>query len=181
MAPKDNKDFVCVGQFAGPHGLKGALVLKSFTEQPENIKTFRGLFLEGDFSALKVKFSNPSKGGFLVTLPGVSTPEEAVRFKGKKVFVPRADFKPEAPGEFYLADLEGLKVTSADGETLGRAERVYEFGAGPVLEIALKKPLKDFGKSLMVPLRGNAISKIDLEAGAVTVDLTGWLEEGGKK
>lgn len=176
MSPKGQNDYVCVGQFAGPHGLKGGIRLKSYTEEPENIKGFKTFYLEGDFSPISPRFSGPAKGGFIVTLEGVSTPEDAAAFKGKKVFIQKGHLKPAGKDEFYLADLEGLIVKAETGETLGRAAKVYDFGAGPILEIDLDKPLKGFGKTLMIPLRGNAVSDIKLADGYLTIDLETWLE-----
>lgn len=176
MSPKGQNDYVCVGQFAGPHGLKGGIRLKSFTEEPGNIKGFKSFFLEGDFSPIAPRFSGSTKGGFIVTLEGVSTPEDAAPFKGKKIFIAKEDLKPADRGEFYLADLEGLIVKAETGKTLGKAAKVYDFGAGPILEIDLDKPLKGYGKMLMIPLRGNAISDIKLADGFLTIDLDTWLE-----
>jgi 16S rRNA processing protein RimM len=176
MSPKGQNDYVCVGQFAGPHGLKGAIRLKSFTEEPGNIKGFKSFFLEGDYTPLAPKFSGPAKGGFIVTLKGVSNPEAALPFKGKKVFVQREDLKPAEEGEFYLADLEGLNVKTKAGEGLGKTAKVYDFGAGPILEIDLNEPLKGYGKTLMIPLKGNAVTDIKLADGYLTIDLETWLE-----
>ena len=84
--------------------------------------------------------------------------------------------KPSGKDEFYLADLEGLDVKNDAGETLGKAVKVYDFGAGPILEIDLAEPLKGFGKTLMIPLKGNAVSDIKLADGYLTIDLETWLE-----
>ena len=87
MSPFGQNDYVCVGQFAGPHGLKGGIKLKSFTEEPGNIKGFKSFYLEGDYSPIAPRFSGTTKGGFVVTLEGVSNPEETSKFKGKKIFI----------------------------------------------------------------------------------------------
>jgi len=176
MADPKAKDFVCVGQFSAPHGLKGAIRLKSFTEAPESIKRFRAFFAGDQFSPVKIRFSNPAKDGFLVTIQGITTPEDAGRFKGQQVFVARADFQPLEGDEFYLTDLEGLEVLDLKGAKVGVAEKVFEFGAGPVLEISLLKPVKDYGATLLLPLKGNAITKIDVKGGVLTVDLETWLK-----
>lgn len=176
MSPKGQNDYVCVGQFAGPHGLKGGIRLKSYTEEPGNIKGFKSFFLEGDFSPIAPRFSGTTKGGFIVTLEGVSTPEDAAPFKGKKIFIARQALKPAKDDEFYLADLEGLDVKNGAGQVIGKAAKVYDFGAGPILEIDLDKPLKGYGKTLMIPLKGNAVSEISLKGGFLSIDLETWLE-----
>ncbi len=176
MSPKGQNDYVCVGQFSGPHGLKGGIKLKTFTDEPENIKGFKTFYLEGDFSPVSPRFSGTTKGGFIVTIEGVSTPEDAGPLKGKKIFIAKSDLKPASDGEFYLADLEGLLVKNAQGKVLGTAAKVYDFGAGPILEINLEEPLKDYGKTLMVPLKGNAVTDIQLKQGFLAIDLETWLE-----
>ncbi len=175
MSSQGQNDYVCVGQFAGPHGLKGGIKLKSFTEEPGNIKGYKAFFLEGDFSPISPRFSGTTKGGFIVTLEGVSTPEDTVPFKGKKIFIAKQALKPAGKDEFYLADLEGLDVKNGADELLGTAAKVYDFGAGPILEIDLNEPLKDYGKTLMLPLKGNYVSDIKLAEGFLTIDLGSWL------
>ena len=50
-------------------------------------------------------------------------------------------------------------------------------GAGGIVEIALDKPRKGVGKSLMLPFRESVVGDINLEQGTMVVDPTGWLEE----
>lgn len=176
MSPQGQKDYICVGQFAGPHGLKGGIKLKSFTEETGNIKGFKTFYLEGDFAPIAPRFSGSTKGGFIITLDGVSSPEAAAAFKGKKIFITKQALKPAGKDEFYLADLEGLDIKTGAGDKLGKAAKVYDFGAGPILEIALDEPLKGYGKTLMIPLKGNAVSDIKLADGYLVIDLETWLE-----
>ncbi len=167
-----------MGQFAGPHGLKGALRLKSFTENPANVKAYKSFFLEGGYDAISPRFSNPAKGGFIVTLEGVSTPEAASALKGKKLYIQKATLKPAKEGEFYLADLEGLDVKTTTGKAIGKVTKVYDFGAGPIIDIDLLEPLKGYGYSIMIPLRGNAVSAINLTRGFLEIDHETWLVAG---
>ncbi|HMP61993.1 MAG TPA: ribosome maturation factor RimM, partial [Phenylobacterium sp.] len=47
----------------------------------------------------------------------------------------RDSLPPPDEDEFYLADLIGLSVATAEGEVLGKVKSVQDFGAGDLLEI----------------------------------------------
>lgn len=177
MARGRESGFVCVGQFGAPHGIRGDVRLKSFTEKPETLKTFSRFYLEGDFNSLELAFKHAAGQGFVVSVRNLTTPELAGTLKGKRVFVKRGDLPPAKDGELYLADLEGMAVLTPKGNALGRVEKIYDFGAGPVLEIALEEALKGYGETMMIPFQGPAIEKVDLVKGQILFDLEAWLAD----
>ena len=42
-------DFILVGNFGRPIGLKGSIKLNSFTRPPENIKSYNSFFMKESF------------------------------------------------------------------------------------------------------------------------------------
>ena len=50
-------DFILVGNFGRPIGLKGSIKLNSFTRPPENIKSYNSFFMKenSQFAELEVK------------------------------------------------------------------------------------------------------------------------------
>ena len=75
-----------------------------------------------------------------------------------------ADF--DEPGEFYCADLIGLRAVAANGETLGHVCDVRNFGAGDILEI---KPLSD-AETYFLPFTKLIVPCIDFTAGYLVIN-----------
>ena len=175
------KGLVCVGQFSDSYGVKGDIRLKTLTEKPETLKKFKTLFLGGEIKEICLTFLKSEKSGFVVSVSGIETPEAAKVLKGEKVYVSRDELTPlNAPDEYYHADLVGLDVKTKSGVRLGQVSGVHDFGAGEIIEIALKTPKKGLGNNLLVPFRGDVVSAINIEKGTMVIDPTGWLEEDGK-
>jgi 16S rRNA processing protein RimM len=57
---------------------------------------------------------------------GLSTPEEAERLIGAKLWIHRAMRPQLPPGEFYLDEVLGLRVVTESGEEWGEIEEVLE-------------------------------------------------------
>lgn len=163
----DQKDQrVCVAAFSSAHGVSGALRLKSFTENPDDVATFRSLTSEDgattyDFSVV----SHTGKGELIVKVGGVQTREAAELLKGVRLYVLRSELPEAGEEEFYHADLIGLTVKTVSGKTLGTVRAVYDFGAGDMLEI-----LPNEGALVMVPFTKAVVPIVDIKKGRIVVD-----------
>ena len=78
--------------------------------------------------------------------------------------MPRADLPKTAPGEYYWADLEGLRVCDTAGSTLGHVDHLLETGVHDVLVL-------DGGPNQLIPfVPGRVVQDVDLKQGVITVD-----------
>jgi len=176
MPSAKEKGLICVGRLSDPQGVRGGIRLQSFTERPETIKEFRAFFTrEGE--TLYPSFGQQLKDGYVIMLEGVANPEEAKKWKGRELFVKRAELKAPGVGEYYHADLIDLSVKTTDGKRLGKVTGINNFGAGDVIEIALKVARKGVGKTLVVPFRAEVVKDVNLGAGTMLIDTEGWLED----
>ncbi len=133
----------------GAHGVTGEVRLKLFGEGVESLRRFRafnasGLTLE--------KLKDDGKGGAIARFAEVTDRNRAEALRGTALTVPRSALPPLGEGEFYHADLIGLRCISTTGEDLGECVAVDNFGAGDVLEIE-----RPDGKRFMVPMRAEAV------------------------
>jgi len=155
---------VLLGAIAAPHGVKGLVKIKPFTERPEDLTAYGPLTDESGQRRLAVTLKGRAGALLMAAVEGVTTREAAERLKGTRLYVPRSALPPPAPGEYYLSDLEGLAAVDPDGRPLGRVERVLDYGAGTVLEI--RRP---DGGELLLPFADAYVPAVDLEAGTLTV------------
>ncbi|HYH42826.1 MAG TPA: ribosome maturation factor RimM, partial [Burkholderiales bacterium] len=96
-------------------------------------------------------------------LQGCDDRDVAVRYRGRQVAVPRAEFPQAGENEFYWADLVGLKVVNAEGEDLGTVSRVFETGANDVLVV-------EGERERLIPFTEEVVSKVDLAGKLIRVN-----------
>jgi len=172
---KSEGDRVCIGVIAGPHGVRGLVRIKSFTENPKAVADYGAATDETGKVSYKLRIvGGASKGQVRVKLEGVDDRDAAEALKGTKLFVPRDVLPEPEEDEFYHADLIGLEARLPDGESLGRVRAVFDFGAGDMLEV--EHPNKGV---LMVPFTKAAVPRVELDGGWLQVEpLPGLLEPG---
>ena len=179
--PKADPSRVCLGAVAGAHGVRGAVTIKPFTEDPLGVAAYGPVATEDGSRIFEVRITGRAKAGVTAKLDGIETREQAQALKGTLLFVPR-DRLPEAEeDEFYIADLIGLRAVDPAGAELGEVVNVADFGAGDLMEIALTgRDAEKKMPTVFLPFTAEAVPKIDLAAGVVTViPPEGLLETGG--
>lgn len=159
---------ILVGVILGAHGIKGDVRLKSFTTPPEAIIDYGTLETDKPGQTMTIQsLKAKTPDSFLVRLKEVNDRTAAENLKGVQLYVQR-DQLPEAdPNEYYLADLEGLKVVDLSGQEIGTIRAVHNFGAGDIVEIALLDQ-----KTVMIPFTQRAFPEVNLSKGFLVVDGT---------
>ncbi|MCH8861442.1 MAG: 16S rRNA processing protein RimM [Proteobacteria bacterium] len=169
-------EWVLVGVFTGARGIKGEAIVKSFTENPAGIADLGQLYAGAGRDPLRLSALRQMKGKLAVRVAGVDTRDQAEALKGTEIFLRRADLPVPGNDEFYVTDLEGLEALDGAGNRLGRVSAVHDFGAGPLIEIALDAPRKGVGSAPVLPFTASIVPDIDIAAGRVTILLDEWLE-----
>jgi len=155
---------VCIGIIIGAKGLNGALRIKSFTGQPEDVGSYGPVTLEGEDRTRHLRVVDKAKGSLVLHIGGVEDRAGADALKGKKLFVDRAALPSVDNGEFYHTDLIGLPVRIKDGEELGSVYAIYDFGGGDIIDVKC-----DDGTSVLVPFTEDAVPEIDIDKGQILV------------
>ena len=167
-------DWICIGAFAGAHGVRGDVKLKSFTEQPDAIFSYSDIYNGAGGSKVSLKKVRANKDGFVARVDGITSPEEALKLKGKRLYVPRDTFAAEDEDEFYLADLIALTAVDETGTDIGFVKSVENFGAEDLLELILNEPVKGLGRSVFIPFRKALVPVVDIKAGRVEIAFGEW-------
>lgn len=157
---------VCLGVIVGPHGLRGQVRIKSFTDSPEDVCAYGPVSDRSGERHFALSAVGRAKGVVLARIEGVADRNQAEALKGTELFVARAVLPVLEDDEaFYHADLIGLAAEDREGRPLGTVRAVHDFGAGVVIELE-----GSGGESMMVPFTKAAVPLVDSEAGRLVVD-----------
>jgi len=155
---------VLVGIVTGPHGVSGAVRVKSFTARPEDIGGY-GPLVDETGRHYTLRRIGAGKGVEIARLSGVEDRNRAESLRGLRLYLPRTALPPAAADEFYHVDLIGLAAVTGDGTAIGRVRAVHDFGAGDTLEIERAE-----APPAMVPFTRAIVPVVDFAAGRLVVD-----------
>lgn len=149
---------VTLAAVIGAHGVTGEVRLKLFGEGVEALRRYRAF---NDSTLTLKKLRDDGKGGAIARFEEVADRTAAEKLRGTALTVPRSAMPELEEGEYYYADLIGLRAVSTEGEALGTVIAVENFGAGDVLEI--ERPVGEDGKRrrFMVPMIPAAVPEWD--------------------
>src|SRR5579859_7936938 len=111
---------ICVARIGAAHGVRGAVKLWTFTEDPLAVKRYGPLSTKDGARRFEVASARAAKGHLVATLKGVTTREEAERLNGVELYVARDKLPATDEDEYYHADLIGLAAVTTAEVPLGR-------------------------------------------------------------
>ncbi|WP_136249303.1 ribosome maturation factor RimM [Halomonas borealis] len=172
--PSQANEHVVLGKLTSPYGVKGWLRVYSYTSPMEGILEYDEWVLrhQGRLERCRLVQGRPQGKGLVVRLEGVDGRDRAEALAGAEVLLPTAEL-PELDGddEFYWYQLEGLRVVTREGVTLGRVDYLFETGANDVMVVkGHDDDAIDDRERLLPFLPDDVVQVVDLEAGVMTVD-----------
>lgn len=156
---------VLLGRIVGAHGLKGEVVVQSFTAVPEDIAAYGPLRTSEDGGSVELVAVRTTEKGLIARVEGCRDRTAAEALKGTELWIERARLPPADDGEFYHADLIGLAAVSPDGKPIGSIVAVQNYGAGDLLEVRMEGSRR----TELVPFTDAYVPAVDLAAGRVQI------------
>lgn len=124
-----------LGQFASPHGIRGDILIRTYTSEPSAIASYGALSNKSGDQTYTIKIMRVTDKGIVASVAGVTDRTAAERLTGIELYVDRDKLPPPADDEFYHSDLVGLAAVFEDGRAFGTVQSVANFGAGDLVEI----------------------------------------------
>ena len=162
-----NKDKLNVGKVSGVFGVKGWIKVFSYTQPRENILTYSPWYLQKGSEIKEVKLVDGRRQGkqIIAAIDGITDRDAAAALSGWEILIDKSQLPAAEEGEYYWADMVGLKVETDQGVALGVVDHLLETGANDVLVVM------DGTKERLIPfLQQQTVLKIDLENGLMVVD-----------
>ena len=162
---------ICVARIGAAHGVRGAVKLWTFTEEPLAVKHYGPLTTKDGTRQFEVATAREANGHLVATLKGVATREDAEQLNGIELYVAREKLPDTDQDEYYHADLIGLAAVTPANEPLGRVLAIHNFGAGDIIEIA-----PPHGATMLLPFTNAVVPTVDLAEGRVVIELPDEIE-----
>lgn len=162
----NDTDWVIVGRFGRPHGIKGFITVISFTDPRDNIMQYNDwhVRLNDKWQTLDLLNLDINHQLILTQVKGYQDREDVACLTNKDIAIKRDKLPVLAPGEFYWHELVGMQVKSTEGLLLGTVTELMSTGANDVLIVEGEK------RCLIPYLPGRSIINVDNSQRVITVD-----------
>jgi len=162
---------VIIGRVLGAHGVRGEIKVLPLTDFPERffgmkrLEVFRPAGrLIASLTVRSLRF-HEAKGLFLVETGEIGDRDGAEDLKDGVVMIKASERVPLPKGSFWVDDVVGLRVVSADtGEEIGKVEAVLQTGAHDVYSVRTPQ-----GEVRMMPAVREVVLRILPEEGIMEV------------
>ncbi len=158
--------FFPIGRVVKPHGVKGKIKIDYFGEELDRFLSYKEIFIEdlkGQLRSYEIIKATPKPPKIILRLKGIEKIEEVIPLIGKEILVKREDLPPLDSGEYYWADLVGMKVETDKGKIIGKIKSIFSTGANDVIIVEGKKG------EILLPVIEDVIKNVDLEKNVIKV------------
>jgi 16S rRNA processing protein RimM len=162
---------ICVARIGAAHGVRGAVKLWIFTEDPLAVLRYGPLTTKDGAHHFTVAHAREAKDHLVATLQGVTTRDDAEKLNGVELYIARDKLPVTDDDEYYHADLIGLAAVTATDEPIGRVIAIHNFGAGDLIEIAPPD-----GPTMLLPFTNAVVPTVDIAGGRVVIELPGEID-----
>jgi 16S rRNA processing protein RimM len=160
---------IVVGRIAAPFGVRGWVKAQPFARESTGLLESGVWHLErygrsDGVHEIRVLEAAQHGKAVIARLDGIADRDQAAALVGMQISVPSSLLPAIGEGEYYWADLVGLKVVNREGDALGAVTGLLETGANDVLVV------QDGDVERLLPMVGTVIDGIDLAAREIRVD-----------
>lgn len=162
------EEMLRVGVISSTHGVRGEVKVFPTTDDPARFRDLKNVTLDTGRGYLELEIANVKffKNMVILKFKGYDNINDIECYKGRDLLIHRDQAVPLEEGEYFIADLIGLKVATDEGEMLGTLKDVLKTGANDVYVVETKQ-----GKEILIPVIPQCILEVNLEEGQVKVHL----------
>ncbi|MEJ5305226.1 MAG: ribosome maturation factor RimM [Ignavibacteria bacterium] len=137
---------ILIGKIVGPHGIKGTVKVKPFTDFLERFEKGNLVKIEIDNSLFEflIEESFPHKNLICIKLKGIDSIDSALKLKEKNIVIAEDELRKLDEDEYYIHDLIGLLVIDENGIEIGKIVDVISLASNDIYEIELRDKRKVF-------------------------------------
>jgi len=171
---EDSGDQLVIGRLLAPHGVRGWIKFRSYTEDPVACFDFSPWTIRTAQSPLhpvrelEVLECRDQGELFLLRLAGIDDRDQAQRLSGSNVLVPANALPVLDDSEYYWRELIGMSVSTIAGNPLGQVADVMDNGAHDVLVVRHQE------RERLIPFLAPYLHSVERSTREIVVD---WQED----
>lgn len=157
-----------VGIITQTHGIRGEVKVFPTTDDASRFKKLKEVILDNGKERMTMTIEGVKffKQYAILKFKGYDSINDIEKYKQAKLLVARENAVKLKKGEYFVADLIGLKVVTDTGETLGALKNVLQTGANDVYVVSMAD-----GKEALLPAIKECVLDIDMESAVITVHI----------
>ncbi len=154
------EELLKVGAITSTHGVRGEVKVFPTTDDVRRFKKCKELILDTgkEKKTLEIEGVKFFKQFVILKFKGYDSINDIEAYKGKELYVTRANAVRLKKDEYFIADLIGLTVLDEEKTEIGTLKDVIETGANDVYSVETKE-----GKEILFPAIKECILKVDME------------------
>ena len=163
---KADKDWIIVGRFGRPHGIKGYVSVHSFTDPSHNILSYPDWFvlMNGQWTPLNILNTEEHTRSIVALIEGYEERDKVAQLTNLDIAIRSDQLVELDPGEYYWHQLVGMTVVNTHGTLLGTVSEVIATGSNDVLVVT-------GDERYLIPYRfGVVVLSVCEETRQITVD-----------
>ena len=160
-------DWLRLGVLTAPWGTRGEVKVRLDVEPAylERIaERIARVYLGPEHRAIDLLGVFRRGRAYTLQLRGIETITAAETLRDLDVVIPRAEAPPLAEGEFFVADVVGLRAVTTTGRALGTVAEVLSTGANDVYVV------RGAAGEVLIPAIRDVVTSIDPAAGVLQVE-----------
>lgn len=164
-----------MGRISAPFGIKGWVRVQTYSGVASGLANYSSWWISGSdapaWREVAVVQAQMQGADVVAKLVGCDDRDVAAGFKGQIVAVPRDAFPQAEEGEYYWADLVGLKVRNTEGLDFGVVSSMLDTGANAVMVVqqVVQQSAVDRSAERLIPFIASVIKRVDIAAGLIEV------------
>ena len=149
-------NYIECGQIVSTHGVRGEVRVNPWCDSPKFLLQFKKFYLDNNGSKeLSVVSSRVANNVVLMKIDGITTVEEAMKYKNSVLFIKRED--ADIGDRYFIQELIGCEVYHSETkEALGKIANVTQLPANDIWHIVKE------GKEFLVPAVEQVIVKVNV-------------------
>ena len=161
-------EYLEIGQIVNTQGLKGEVRIYPYTDDVKRFDELKKIYVEIDNAKIKldIKSVRYYKNLVIAKFNNIDTIEDAMKYKGKYIFIDEEDKLDLPEDTYYIADLIGCMVINNDTQSqVGKVVDVFSTKANDVYVVKTEE-----GREILIPAIKNIIVSIDIKSKKIIVN-----------
>ena len=161
-------EYLEIGQIVNTQGLKGEVRIYPYTDDIKRFDELKKIYVEIDNVKIKldIKSVRYYKNLVIAKFNNIDTIEDAMKYKGKYIFIDEEDKLDFPEDTYYIADLIDCMVINNDTQSqVGKVVDVFSTKANDVYVVKTEE-----GREILIPAIKNIIVSIDIKSKKIIVN-----------